>query len=257
MASNAGKLLRAAAVIGLTIQMAACSPNQGDMGNKSIERVKQLTKENSPDPARFRDPDLRDGIDARYGAYGYGFDGKPNRGMNNMHGPGMYGPYGNSGMERYGHNPVYFSSDQLNEMNRKNGIRQNSRNVTSRKDDVTLQISQQMAEQIQGIHGVRSASVLLTGRNAYVAVTLDQGANSAAKPTGHAVPAALEKKIEQIVTRIDPSILNVNVSSDENFVQRMNFYANEWNQGHAIEGFKSEFNAMADRLFPKRTKEQK
>ncbi|MBD3919827.1 YhcN/YlaJ family sporulation lipoprotein [Paenibacillus sp. PR3] len=68
-----------------------------------------------------------------------------------------------------------FANDQMNEMNRIHGLRQNSNNIVGIHDNYRLEMSQNIADSLASKNLVKSAKVMLTNHNAYVAVTLHDG----------------------------------------------------------------------------------
>lgn len=64
------------------------------------------------------------------------------------------------------------------------------------------------------------------------------------------VPAAIKSKIAQKVKSVDPRVKNVYVTANPDFVGRMTSYAAEVNRGRPISGFATEFYSMVQRLFP-------
>lgn len=63
----------------------------------------------------------------------------------------------------------------------------------------------------------------------------------------------VKDEVAREVKRMKPSVKNVYVSANPDFVSRMTSYANDVRTGHPIQGFIAEFNAMAERLFPARS----
>ncbi|MFF2483984.1 YhcN/YlaJ family sporulation lipoprotein [Paenibacillus sp. NPDC058071] len=61
---------------------------------------------------------------------------------------------------------------------------------------------------------------------------------------------AIKKDIANEVKRMYPRVKNVYVSANPDFVGRMEGYMNDVRNGHPIQGFIAEFNAMAERIFP-------
>jgi len=248
-----------------------------------------------------------------------------------------------------------FANDQMNEMNRINGLRQNSNNIVGIHDNYRLEMSQNIADSLVSKKLVKSAKVMLTNYNAYVAVTLHDGVSPGgsnsmqrsslgmtsngygSKPLpstpspgasfngtinntdidrtgklGYRVMGLSNKKnaykgasgmngvsnmagigmtgsprygtyntnrndslyqarsggeaanddmqlTEQVkssiaaeVKRIAPSVRQVYISANPDFVDRMNGYWEDVKAGHPIQGFIAEFNAMVDRIFPVR-----
>lgn len=107
-----------------------------------------------------------------------------------------------------------------------------------------IQIAKQSADRITKLSGIRQAHVLVTKRNAYVAAVVD--ANQ-----GKLTPE-LEKQIAQQVRATDPHIQNVYVSTNPEFVDSINRYVTDMQQGRPVAGFFEEFNEMVQRVFPNR-----
>ena len=72
-----------------------------------------------------------------------------------------------------------FANDQDNEMNRINGRRLNSNNLVGVHKNYRLEMSPDIAERISQLSGVGTAFVMLTDRNAYVAVTREADGDTA------------------------------------------------------------------------------
>ncbi|TYP69876.1 YhcN/YlaJ family sporulation lipoprotein [Paenibacillus methanolicus] len=66
------------------------------------------------------------------------------------------------------------------------------------------------------------------------------------------IDGQLQARIEREVKRMAPSVNHVYVSSNPDFVHRMAAYAEDVRLGHPIQGYITEFNAMAERVFPAR-----
>ena len=90
---------------------------------------------------------------------------------------------------------------------------------------------------------VRSANVIVTNRNAYVAVVLTDDSKGE-------VRKEIENKISDQVKATDKDIQNVYVSSNPDFVERMRGYGDDLNNGRPIRGLFDEFNEMVQRVFP-------
>jgi YhcN/YlaJ family sporulation lipoprotein len=107
-----------------------------------------------------------------------------------------------------------------------------------------IQVADKAADRIVRIRGVRQANVLVTNRNAYVAALIDmkQGRFN----------AAMEADIARQVRATDPNIDNVYVSTNPEFVDRVNAYVMDVRQGKPVTGFFKEFNLMIQKMFPTR-----
>ncbi|ANE46070.1 hypothetical protein SY83_06990 [Paenibacillus swuensis] len=129
-----------------------------------------------------------------------------------------------------------------------------------------MQVSRQMARRIAAMPEVRSANVLVTDQNVYVAVVLDEkeqkkGMNAKADITSRNsetsryddVADEIKQRISKQVTAMTPGMKNIYVSANPDFVSRVNRISEEAGKGHAIQAFVEEFNAMAERMFPATT----
>ncbi|MNZ91382.1 Lipoprotein YhcN precursor [compost metagenome] len=168
-----------------------------------------------------------------------------------------------------------FADDQKNEMNRINGRRLNSNNLVGSHKNYRMVMSEPIANSLTKIGPVKSAYVMLTDQNAYVAVSLDKQDSThsimsrsqtsystkeearenrkklSTLSTGqNMLTNQLENEIANEVRRQRPLIQHVYVSANPDFVGRMNAYMNDVQQGHSIQGYMAEFNAMAERTFP-------
>lgn len=96
--------------------------------------------------------------------------------------------------------------------------------------------------QVSALNGVRSANVIATDRNAYVAVVLQRG-NPVSLPD-------LRDRIANVVMSVSPSARMVYMSSDPEFVNKVNSYVLELRGGTPMESLLPEFNALTERWFP-------
>ncbi|WP_151736637.1 YhcN/YlaJ family sporulation lipoprotein [Paenibacillus tengchongensis] len=62
-----------------------------------------------------------------------------------------------------------------------------------------------------------------------------------------------KNKIADVVKRSHNGIDNVYVSANPDFVERANFYAEEFRAGHPLRGFAREFGTLVERIFPARS----
>jgi YhcN/YlaJ family sporulation lipoprotein len=172
-----------------------------------------------------------------------------------------------------------FANDQLNEQNRVYGRRLNSNNLIGNHQNYRMEASQDIAERIRKAEGLSDVYVILTDRNAYVAVNkridagdrLQRGAagadglpssrtgsraglnsKSAGGTTGGKDKSGgtLEERIARHVKEMAPMIERVYVSEEPDFVSRMSEYIQTARRGEPIQGFIAQFNAMVERLFP-------
>ena len=169
-----------------------------------------------------------------------------------------------------------FADDQMNEKNRINGQRQNSNNLIGSHKNYWIQMNEEIANNITQINEVRSSYVVVTEKNAYVAVSLNEN-----EPKGNAkmmsrtelgrtgkagieesgrmrglstgsekLTEELKNNIASVVKEHRPMTEHVYVSADPEFVGRMNAYMNEAVQGRPVQAYIAEFNGMVERLFP-------
>lgn len=116
----------------------------------------------------------------------------------------------------------------------------NNRNTNTMDDRVEL--ADRAAENITKLNNVRSANVLITRRNAYVAAVLDQNGGTMSK--------AVEDQIAEQVRKTNADIQNVYVSTNPQFVDRVNTYVDDVQAGRPVTGFFEQFNEMIARIFP-------
>ncbi len=108
--------------------------------------------------------------------------------------------------------------------------------------DNRVEIAQAAAERIDRLPGVRQANVLVTRRNAYVAAVLDGNGRQLNRQT--------EDRIAREVRAVTPDVRNVYVSTNPDFVDRINTYIDDVQQGRPVAGFVEQFNEMVRRIFP-------
>ncbi|NHN35365.1 YhcN/YlaJ family sporulation lipoprotein [Paenibacillus agricola] len=111
------------------------------------------------------------------------------------------------------------------------------------KVDNRIQIANQAAEKIVKLNSVKQANVVVTEKNAYVAVLVDT-------PQGE-LSHELEEQIAQQVRSSDSNIQNVYVSTNPEFVDRINRYVTDVREGRPVSGFFEEFTEIVKRIFPK------
>ncbi|WP_027087903.1 YhcN/YlaJ family sporulation lipoprotein [Cohnella panacarvi] len=141
-----------------------------------------------------------------------------------------------------------FANDQRNEMNRINGNQRNNNNVIGLHGNSHMQMSDAIANHLAAMPEIDAAYVVMTDRNAYVAVTQNNKGGGHVHGTG--LSNSLKTKIADNVKSMSTSTQNVYVSANPDFASRMRNFAEETRQGHPIQGFLSEFNALVERIFP-------
>jgi YhcN/YlaJ family sporulation lipoprotein len=118
---------------------------------------------------------------------------------------------------------------------------QQARNQPLGDMDNRIQIADQAADKITQLGGVNQANVLVTRRNAYVAASMD---------ANQQLTSDIENQIAEQVRATDPNIQNVYVSTNPEFLDRVNSYVTEAGQGRPVAGFFDQFNEMVQRIFP-------
>ncbi|WP_188384165.1 YhcN/YlaJ family sporulation lipoprotein [Ornithinibacillus halotolerans] len=96
---------------------------------------------------------------------------------------------------------------------------------------------------------IDNAYVITTDNNAYVAAELDTNNNNG-NNKGNKLTDDVKKRISEIVQSVDNSIENVYVSTNPDFLNLANNYADDIDNGEPIEGFFEEFGNMIERIFP-------
>ncbi|MCM3629014.1 YhcN/YlaJ family sporulation lipoprotein [Paenibacillus glycanilyticus] len=66
-----------------------------------------------------------------------------------------------------------FANDQMNEMNRVNGRRLNSNNIVGSHKNYKMEMSDEIAKRLVAMNTVKTANVMLTDNNAYIAVSFE------------------------------------------------------------------------------------
>lgn len=143
-------------------------------------------------------------------------------------------------------------NEEGQQMNNRNLERVNYKNDQANRDYVNdgmmrenYSLADREAGKVAELKEVRSAYVLTTDQNAYVAAVLEDDKNGN-------VSKELEKKISDQVKKENGSINNVYVSTNPDFVDRMRGYADKARNGKPIEGFGEEIADMVKRVFPNR-----
>ncbi|PDO11054.1 MAG: hypothetical protein BLM47_04365 [Candidatus Reconcilbacillus cellulovorans] len=103
--------------------------------------------------------------------------------------------------------------------------------------------SPEAARKVAEEREVRMANVVVTDRNAYVAVVLERG-------FPHADFGRLSERIAEDVRTVHPHVRNVYASADRAFVRRINAYSRELSLGVPPESLLPSFNDLVTRAFP-------
>ncbi|XXM71643.1 YhcN/YlaJ family sporulation lipoprotein [Lysinibacillus sphaericus] len=152
----------------------------------------------------------------------------------NVNEQGMNTNYDNGALERVGY-------DQNRPRDYMNVNDNNMGNTVN--EDYTL--SKDAANRVADLKEVDKAYVITTARNAYVAVTLNNGEKGN-------ISKKLEDKIARQVRDVDAGLDNVYVSANPDFVDRMKGYGDKFQNGEPIKGLGDELSTTFRRVFPDR-----
>jgi YhcN/YlaJ family sporulation lipoprotein len=150
------------------------------------------------------------------------------------------------GMNGNGMTKMRFANDQDNDQNRMYGERRENNNVIGMHGNSRLEMSNRVADKLAALPEIDSAFVMMTDHNAYVAVKQNHKVSSKSV----AMTDALKDKVADQVKSMSPSVENVYVSTNPDFTKRMQVYSQDAREGHPIQGFLAEFNALVERVFP-------
>lgn len=106
-----------------------------------------------------------------------------------------------------------------------------------------MEVAQDIANQLTAMDLVQSANVLLSDRNAYIAVSTKDGSDPDKD-------SDVTMKIAQNVQAVRPNINHVYVSADPYFVRKANTLRNDLIAGKPVSGLLGEFNMIVQKLFP-------
>lgn len=128
-----------------------------------------------------------------------------------------------------------------------------------------LIVSQEIADAIAQLDGIDYAGVMLTDRNAYVAVMIDDNSRPYDNQRSNVrVPRSMntdvdrdldlgdqmKAQIAETVRLMNPEVENVYVSANPDFVDRFNGIMDHMADGRPLQGLINEFNVLVERIFP-------
>lgn len=117
--------------------------------------------------------------------------------------------------------------------------------------DMNYDVSKEAAERItEEMDDIDRAYVLTTDNTAYVGANLDTKGNQEASESGAELTDDVKDKIADIVRSVDSSIDNVYVTTNPDFMDLADRYANDMEAGNPVEGFFNQIGNMIDRVFP-------
>ncbi|MCT4479437.1 YhcN/YlaJ family sporulation lipoprotein [Peribacillus frigoritolerans] len=106
-----------------------------------------------------------------------------------------------------------------------------------------MRVSDDISNRVEAMKEVSNASVIVTENNAYVGAVLKDGGDKD-------ISNDLKERVADTVRGADPSVDQVYVSANPDFVQRMEGYANDIENGKPVAGFAEEFRELVTRIFP-------
>ncbi|MFS0785945.1 YhcN/YlaJ family sporulation lipoprotein [Shouchella sp. 1P09AA] len=109
-------------------------------------------------------------------------------------------------------------------------------------DENHMTVSGEVADSVRELDGVNHAAAIVMGGQAYVAVTMDD--------ESHDISDDMKQKVADKAMEVDHNLNNVHVSSNPDFVERMNGYGDRIENGEPVSGFADEFMEMVHRMFP-------
>jgi YhcN/YlaJ family sporulation lipoprotein len=105
-----------------------------------------------------------------------------------------------------------------------------------------FRVLKEAEEYVENLHEVKSATIIASNHNAYVAVAMDHDFHGE-------LSSFIEDQIANQVRDADASIQNVYISSNRDFFKQMNQYRDQIQNGSKAEGMTSGFNQMVRRVF--------
>ena len=122
--------------------------------------------------------------------------------------------------------------------------RQNVNNVNNDDNGVNgMRVAEDISNRVEALKEVSNANVIVTENNAYVGAVLKDGGEKD-------ISNDLKERVADAVRGADSSVDQVYVSANPDFVQRMDGYANDIENGKPVEGFAEEFRELVTRIFP-------
>ncbi|CAH0141249.1 YhcN/YlaJ family sporulation lipoprotein [Peribacillus sp. YIM B13472] len=119
----------------------------------------------------------------------------------------------------------------------------NNNNIDNGNGINDMRVSKDISNRVEALKEVSNANVIVTENNAYVGAVLKDGGDKD-------ISNDLKEKVADAVRGADPSVDQVYVSTNPDFVQRMKGYANDIENGKPVAGFADEFRELVTRIFP-------
>jgi YhcN/YlaJ family sporulation lipoprotein len=107
-----------------------------------------------------------------------------------------------------------------------------------------VRVADDVAGEVHRLKEVNTAAAIVMGQNAYVAVTLKP------KWGDGKMTQILKDKIAKRAKAVEPSLRNVYVSTNPDFVKQLTNYAHDIRTGHPISGLIKNLGDLIRRTFP-------
>lgn len=144
--------------------------------------------------------------------------------------------------------PFGFPVQNLTEDNNYGKYREirGEQHVEAASEAPRLELSQQMADSLVTMEGIRSAHVLVSGAQAFVAVTLQEPPSG----SGADVPEPVKARITDRIKSLDASVDQVYVSGQSDLVHRFESVEPELRNGRPRDGLLRELSEYVGRTIP-------
>ena len=133
------------------------------------------------------------------------------------------------------------ANNEARDMNAGNAQVQNFGIDQNVYDESQLRVAKDAEAKVEKLRNVKQATVIVTNRQAYAAVTLE---------TEQEIRNELENEIAAQVKSTDKTIQQVFISSDPDFADKMKGYREEIQEGRPVRDLLEEFNHMVHGVFP-------
>ncbi|WP_010093786.1 YhcN/YlaJ family sporulation lipoprotein [Ornithinibacillus scapharcae] len=143
----------------------------------------------------------------------------------------------------YDGNPTQIRNVKNNNAANNNGNDGNGNGEKTNQYDVAEEAADLIEKRVKGIDNVY---VFTTDNNAYVAAEVDNKQDGQTSELTDEV----KEQISKVVKSVDHDIDNVYVSTNPDFMDLADNYANDLENGEPIEGFFEEMGNMIERVFP-------
>lgn len=105
-------------------------------------------------------------------------------------------------------------------------------------------MADRLAREAVKVSGVKDATVVISGRTAYIGLTLNPG-------VAKARTTAIKRDVANRAKAVEPSLIKVNVTSDPDLVARLKRIADGIKKGKPVSSFASELAEIERRIIPK------